>query len=184
MARLTATALAAGAVSLAAAAHTDAASLARLDVREHRQQATLLHYAGTLAFFERRPRLARTPNGRMARRRARIWTRVVRRELGETRLERRQHLRARRSLQSTYAAPTSTAEVICQVFGPECSKAVAVATCESSLSTTAQNGQYLGLFQMGDYARARYGHGWDAWTQARAAYAYFRDAGWAPWECA
>jgi hypothetical protein len=58
------------------------------------------------------------------------------------------------------------------------------ARCESTLNVYATNGQYQGLFQMGDYARSRYGHGWDAWAQARAAYAYFRDAGWAPWECA
>jgi hypothetical protein len=83
---------------------------------------------------------------------------------------------------SAAKAPT-TQQIICQVFGPYCSQALRVAYCESRYSIWAQNGQYLGLFQMGNYARARYGHGNNAWVQARAAYRYFRDAGWSPWEC-
>ena len=61
----------------------------------------------------------------------------------------------------------------------------AVARCESGLSVNAANGQYLGLFQMGSYARSRYGHSGTAIGQARAAYAYFRDSGygWGPWAC-
>ncbi|MBA2706562.1 MAG: hypothetical protein H0U59_01990, partial [Gemmatimonadaceae bacterium] len=35
------------------------------------------------------------------------------------------------------------------VFGPYASQAHRVVSCESGHSTTAQNGQYLGLFQMG-----------------------------------
>lgn len=79
----------------------------------------------------------------------------------------------------------STVDTICSVFGGYCSQAVAVARCESGLSTRAMNGQYLGLFQMGDFARSRYGHGPDALTQARAAYAYFVASGrdWSPWTC-
>jgi len=81
--------------------------------------------------------------------------------------------------------------VICSVFGAHCSEAIHVATCESHLNVYARNpnppagdrGDYLGLFQFGDYARARFGFGWDALTQARAAYRYFLDAGWSPWEC-
>ena len=80
--------------------------------------------------------------------------------------------------------PSDPAQVICMVWGSQCSNALRVARCESGLSTNATNGQYLGMFQMGDYARARYGHGSDAWTQARAAHAYYMDAGWRPWECA
>ena len=79
----------------------------------------------------------------------------------------------------------STAGAICAVFGSYCSQALAVARCESGLSVYATNGQYLGLFQMGDYARSAYGHGSDALTQARAAFAYFVASGrdWSPWEC-
>jgi hypothetical protein len=91
------------------------------------------------------------------------------------------------------AAPSSGAasahptveRIICGVFGPYCSQALRVAWCESRLRTTAANGQYLGVFQMGDYARAKYGHGSDAWTQAQAAFRYFADSGfgWGPWTC-
>lgn len=160
------------------------ASLQRLEQREAKQHRTLRRYEGTLRFFSHQPRLARTRAGRIATARARVWVRVIRRELDDTRRERRQHLAARRTLQSAYVAPTSVEGVICAVFGPYCSQAVAVARCESTLNVYARNGQYEGLFQMGDYARSTYGHGWDAWTQTRAAYAYFRDAGWSPWECA
>lgn len=70
-------------------------------------------------------------------------------------------------------------------FGPYASQANAVASCESGHATWAQNGQYLGMFQMGDYARSVYGHALYALGQARAAYRYFADSGydWSPWEC-
>lgn len=75
--------------------------------------------------------------------------------------------------------------VIRFVFGPWGSQAVSVAWCESSFRTAASNGQYLGLFQMGSSERATYGHGPDALSQSRAAYAYFLASGrdWSPWEC-
>ena len=77
------------------------------------------------------------------------------------------------------------ASVIRHVFGVYGDQAVRVAWCESRLHIWSRNGQYLGLFQMGSYARARYGHGWNAWVQSRAAYHYFRDSGrdWSPWSC-
>lgn len=79
----------------------------------------------------------------------------------------------------------STEQIIRIVFGKHGSAAVRVARCESGLSVWARNGQYLGTFQMGSYARGRYGHTWDAWGQARAAYRYFAAAGydWSPWTC-
>lgn len=75
--------------------------------------------------------------------------------------------------------------IICDVFGPYCSQALSVVACESGFNTAAVNGQYLGLFQMGEYERATYGHGSDAYSQARAAYAYFIASGsdWSPWAC-
>ena len=81
--------------------------------------------------------------------------------------------------------PAQNRAVICQVFGRYCSQAIAVSRCESNHQTWASNGQYLGLFQMGSYARSRYGHSSGAWGQARAAYRYFVDSGrdWSPWEC-
>lgn len=70
-------------------------------------------------------------------------------------------------------------------FGPWASQAQAVSSCESGHSIWAQNGQYLGLFQMGDYARRTYGHALYALGQARAAFRYFAASGydWSPWEC-
>jgi len=77
------------------------------------------------------------------------------------------------------------ANVICRVFGSYCQEALAVSRCESGLQTTAQNGQYLGLFQMGSGARRLYGHGPTAVEQAQAAHRYFVDTGhdWGPWSC-
>jgi hypothetical protein len=80
--------------------------------------------------------------------------------------------------------PTDPAAAIMTVFGPVAGPgAVRVARCESNLDTQAQNGQYLGLFQEGSYARARYGYGPTAWQQAASAHRYWTDAGWAPWTC-
>ena len=74
----------------------------------------------------------------------------------------------------------------CKVFGPYGQQALAVAWCESRWYKWASNGQYLGLFQMGSFARARYGHSTsNAWVQVRAAYRYFVELGrdWSPWSC-
>lgn len=78
----------------------------------------------------------------------------------------------------------SVRSIICHVFGSQCSKALSVAWCESRFNVYARNGQYLGLFQMGSFARSHYGHSWNAWGQARAAHRYYLDAGWSPWSCA
>lgn len=87
-----------------------------------------------------------------------------------------------RALERKLADPV---QAILAVFGPRGWEAVSVARCETggTFNVYARNGQYLGLFQMGAYARSRYGHGWTALAQARAAYRYFRVAGWAPWAC-
>lgn len=93
---------------------------------------------------------------------------------------------ARRSDAHGYdAAQLRARHVICQVFGSRCREALNVAWCESRYRTWAQNGQYLGLFQMGESERATYGHGSTALEQARAAYRYFSATGkdWSPWTC-
>lgn len=79
----------------------------------------------------------------------------------------------------------SPKEAICQVFQGQCQQAVDVAWCESRLHTNAQNGQYLGLFQMGSLARELFGHGPTARAQAIAAHKYFVYSGrdWSPWSC-
>jgi hypothetical protein len=92
---------------------------------------------------------------------------------------------------STNANATPTGEMhpalaICSVFGERyCLQALEVSWCESRFYTDARNGQYLGLFQMGSAERRRYGHGSDAWTQARSARRYFIASGrdWSPWTC-
>ena len=75
--------------------------------------------------------------------------------------------------------------IICKVFGRYCKQALAVSWCESKWYIWAQNGQYLGLFQMGSSERRIYGHGPGAWAQARAAHRYFIASGrdWSPWTC-
>lgn len=125
--------------------------------------------AQILAFFRSHPRLARTPAGQRA-----ILAALLRRV---------ERLEAQvRSLQGARRTPQGA---IRHVFGRYAEQALAVAWCESRYSVTASNGQYLGLFQMGDFARSRYGHGPDSLTQARAAFAYFAASGydWSPWAC-
>ena len=93
-----------------------------------------------------------------------------------------QKAKARRLAALAAAKPENA---ICRVFGRYCDEALAVSRCESGLRTTAQNGQYLGLFQMGTTARRLYGHGSTALEQAKAAHEYFVDSGhgWGPWSC-
>ena len=97
------------------------------------------------------------------------------------------HIELRRSYQQKLYRTLSPIAAISYVFGVYASQAISVARCESggTFSVYASNGQYLGFFQMGDYARAKYGHSTIPYYQARAAYAYFKDSGsdWSPWEC-
>jgi hypothetical protein len=85
----------------------------------------------------------------------------------------------------TARQPSQAETAIRYVFGPYATQALRVAYCESRYSIWARNGQYLGLFQMGEYARSRYGHAWNAWAQAISAWRYFVDSGrdWSPWAC-
>jgi hypothetical protein len=92
--------------------------------------------------------------------------------------------RATRRLQAIRRAGPRKA--ICHVFGNRyCGQALRVARCESGLRLQAQNGQYLGLFQMGSSERRRFGHGATAYRQAKAAHRYFVLSGrdWSPWSC-
>lgn len=83
------------------------------------------------------------------------------------------------------ARPEAPGAVVCRVFGAHCAEALKVSRCESGLRTDAQNGQYLGLFQMGSSERRIFGHGSSAEEQAKAAHRYFVTAGsdWSPWSC-
>ena len=79
----------------------------------------------------------------------------------------------------------SPVKAICFVFRNHCAEALRVARCESGYRTTAQNGQYLGMFQLGTNERRLFGHGPTALSQAKAAYRYFVRSGrnWGPWSC-
>ena len=96
-------------------------------------------------------------------------------------LARRQKVRRLAAVAGCHARRT----VICRVFGDHCQEALAVSRCESGLRTDAQNGQYLGLFQMGSSERRIFGHGSTAAEQANAAHRYFVASGsdWGPWSC-
>jgi len=68
-------------------------------------------------------------------------------------------------------------------------QALEVARCETGNTFDIWAGygkhQYLGLWQMGNYERRRFGHGWNAWEQAKAAHKYYVVSGkdWSPWSC-
>lgn len=78
-------------------------------------------------------------------------------------------------------------------FGSYAQEAKNVVECESGdrdgdlsgEALVATNGQYLGMFQMGLFARSTYGHGRTALAQALAAHRYFVASGrdWSPWGC-
>lgn len=143
-------------------------------------------YRSTIRHFEAHRRLAGSKEHRVT---ALAALRSAHRNLAKVTREAayyRRLVRARSEQRRTRAlskAPPRTA--ICKVFGPYCQQAIAVAWCESRLSTTAENGQYLGLFQMGSNERRLFGHGDTALDQAVAAHRYFMNSGrdWSPWSC-
>jgi hypothetical protein len=141
-------------------------------------------YRGAIRFFETRRALLNVSSGKRAVALAR-----AKRGLAKTTKEiryYRKRIRARAELRmARRLAHASPKVAICEVFGRYCHQAIAVSWCESGHQTTAQNGQYLGLFQMGTYARQLAGHGDTAYEQARAAYRFFVLSGrdWSPWSC-
>lgn len=152
-----------------------------LDERLERKLAALRKYRGKVRFLENNRSLlasgtapATTKSLAYARKRVRQLTRTV--------AALRAKVRAR-ELRGLAKLPPRRA--ICNVFGSYCRQAIEVAWCESRLQTTAENGQYRGLFQMGSYERSLFGHGSTAHAQARAAHRYFILSGrdWSPWGC-
>jgi hypothetical protein len=139
-------------------------------------------YRSTIRFFENRRWLFSSAEHRdtaqaAARRAERLLAQTTRSIAAI-----RRYLRKREARHTATMAPRIA---ICDVFGRYCDEALAVARCESHLQTTARNGQYLGLFQMGWYERQLFGHGRTARQQAKAAHAYFVRSGrdWSPWSC-
>jgi hypothetical protein len=144
-------------------------------------------YRSTIRFFDNHPRLLASAKhrhpGRAALRRA--HRRLARSTHALAILQRAVARRNARRLARRLANAPPRA-VICHVFGQRhCREALTVAWCESRHRTTAQNGQYLGLFQMGSYERDLFGHGVTAHKQAVAAHRYFVLSGrdWSPWGC-
>jgi hypothetical protein len=165
-----------------------------LQSKLERHVKTLRHNQQVIRFFDRHGWLLTDPDvsaeakrqlslHRQSLRRTKLETRKVEAALARRASEERRRAKARTLASLHEASPKSA---ICRVFGTRhCRAAVAVAHCESRLTTTAQNGQYRGLFQMGSSERNRYGHGSSAYEQAKAAHAYFVASGrdWGPWSC-
>ncbi len=153
-----------------------------LEQQLERSRANARRYRGTIRFYENHRRLLATGENRSQ---ARARLRNARKRLAGARrsIERLSKVLARR--EARRLAALTPKQAICGVFGRFCSQAVNVAWCESRLSTRAQNGQYLGLFQMGSSERRLFGHGSTAYAQAVAAHRYFVVSGrdWSPWSC-
>ena len=153
-----------------------------LDQQLARKVAALQRYRGTVRFFETHRSLLSSGERRASASSSLAYARQRVRQLTKTvaALSGKVHRRDARRLA---AMPPKAA--VCAVFGDYCQEAVAVAWCESRLQPAAQNGQYLGLFQMGSYERRLFGHGSSAHEQALAAHRYFVRSGrdWSPWSC-
>lgn len=157
-----------------------------LDARLEQKLAAERRWRSAVRSFESQRALQDSSAGRAVRSRA---LREARRRLARARREVAYYeelirLRdARREARRLAKAPPRVA--ISEVFGSYAAQAVAVAWCESHLTTTARNGQYRGLFQMGSSERRLFGHGDTAHEQALAAHRYFVASGrdWSPWSC-
>lgn len=179
-----------GAVSAAQGQPTTKALRAKLE----RHVETLRHNQRVIRFFDRHDWLLTDEQfGAEARRQLSLHRQskkatrrkqsAVKAELKRLVTEQKRRDRGRRLAAIRNAPPRAA---ICEVFGEQhCKDAIAVAHCESRLLTTARNGQYLGLFQMGSSERRRYGHGSTPYQQAQAAHTYFVQSGrdWSPWTC-
>jgi hypothetical protein len=112
-----------------------------------------------------------------------VWVPILERELAKTRYA--ILVRQRRARAEAAHNPSGVRGIICQVFGRECAGAIRVAHCETGGTfnprIVSSNGLYFGIFQQGAYSRSRYGFGWDAWSQARAAKRHRDAEGWGPW---
>jgi hypothetical protein len=153
-----------------------------LDEQLQQKLAAARKYRGTIHFFETHRELLSASKQRVT---AFATLRQARQRLARVKpsIARLRAAIARRDARRLAAMPPRRA--ICEVFGEHCEAAISVAWCESRLSTTAENGQYRGLFQMGESERRIFGHGPTAHEQALAAHRYFVRSGrdWSPWSC-
>ena len=145
--------------------------------------------SSVIGFFEKHrwllddPRFQKEASIRLRIARSTLAATQAKADRARAELERREADAERRRLLTAFER--SPEKAICQVFGSYCRQALQVARCESGVQTTAQNGEYLGLFQMGSTERRTFGHGESAVEQAQAAYRYFVRSGrdWSPWSC-
>jgi hypothetical protein len=153
-----------------------------LDERLDHELRLKQHERELIVFYETHPRLLASRGGGKTARRSLHRARVALKRCSYEIAGLRRAIRIRDARRLAKASPRAA---ICTVFGSYCHQAINVAWCESRLQTTAQNGQYLGLFQMGTNERRRFGHGPTAEEQAVAAHRYFVVSGrdWSPWSC-
>ena len=153
-----------------------------LDQQLERKVAALQRYRGAIHFFETHRSLLSSNEHRASAESSLAYAKQRVRQLTKTVGALRAKVQARDAHRLAAMPPKAA---ICAVFGDYCEEAVSVAWCESRLRPTAQNGQYLGLFQMGSYERRLFGHGSSAREQAVAAHRYFVRSGrdWSPWSC-
>jgi hypothetical protein len=153
-----------------------------LDERLERKAAALRKYRAAIRFYENRRSLLSSGEQQAQAKTSLAYAKKRVRQLTKTVAALRAKVQSRTNRKLASLPPRAA---ICTVFGPYCQEALAVAWCESHLSPTAHNGQYLGLFQMGSYERRLFGHGSTARDQAVAAHRYFVRSGqdWSPWSC-
>ena len=147
-----------------------------------RKHTTVIRFFENHRWLLRDPRFADEATLRLGTARRGLATTKAKAARLRMELVRHQRETKRRRFLTSVATPE---KAICHVFGTYCDQALQVARCESGYSTRAQNGQYLGIFQMGSHERATFGHGSSALVQAKAAYRYFVLSGrdWSPWSC-
>jgi hypothetical protein len=176
-------------VLCATPAAAQAGTPADLGARLAQHVATMQKSNSVIRFFEKHRWLLSDPRFKEE---ASLRLGIARRTLASTRakVDRARTALAQREAEARRKSIVAELErspekAICHVFGSACDEALRVARCESGYQTTAQNGQYLGLFQMGSNERRLFGHGETALEQAQAAYRYFVRSGrdWSPWSC-
>ena len=147
----------------------------------------LQHEREALRFFRHHRWLLSDPRfAAEARRQIALHRANVARMISQLRKAHAASLRRKRlARRLAVARPETPQAVICRIFESYCGEALRVSRCESGFHTDAQNGQYLGLFQMGVSERRIFGHGATAEEQAKAAHRYFVTSGrdWSPWSC-
>lgn len=159
---------------------------ADLGAQLSRHLSTMKKDKQVLTFFKKHPWLLDDPRfAAEANRQLRVHTLSFARTARRAATAKRVLAKRVEARQLASVAAATPQEAICRVFGSYCREALAVSRCESGVQIGAQNGQYLGLFQMGSTERRIFGHGDSASEQAAAAHRYFVASGrdWSPWSC-